>query len=86
VRLALCRPVVLIFLLLPALFLSLVIIIIGTLSNKVTSLTAFEAGAFSPCFISVGVFLASFECGLEALDDKTEDMNYSSAVSILNQI
>jgi hypothetical protein len=36
----------------------------------VTSLTAFEAGAFSLCFISVGVLLTSFECGFEALDDK----------------
>jgi hypothetical protein len=70
VRLALCLPVVLLFLLLPALFLSLVTIIIGTVCNKVTSLTAFEAGAFSPCFIPVGLLLASFECGLEALDDK----------------
>jgi hypothetical protein len=42
----------------------------GTVCNKVTSLTAFEAGAFSPCFIPVRVLLASFECGLEALDDK----------------
>jgi hypothetical protein len=51
-------------------FLSLVISIIGTLSNKMTSLTAFEAGALSPCFVLVGVLLASFKCGLEALDDK----------------
>jgi hypothetical protein len=36
-----------------------------------TSLTAFEAGALSPCFILGGVFLASFERGLEALDDKS---------------
>jgi hypothetical protein len=70
VRLALCLPVVLLFLLLPALLLSLVTIIIGTVCNKVTSRTAFEAGAFSLYFISVGVLLASFECGLETLDDK----------------
>jgi hypothetical protein len=66
-RLALRLPVIL---LLPMSFLCLVMFIIGTLSNKVTSLTAFEAGAFSPCFILVGVLFASFECGLEALDDK----------------
>jgi hypothetical protein len=35
-----------------------------------TSLTAFEAGAFSPCFVLVGVFLASFQGGFEALDDE----------------
>jgi hypothetical protein len=36
----------------------------------VTSLTAFEAGALSPCFVLVGVLLASFQCSLEVLDDK----------------
>jgi hypothetical protein len=70
VRLALCLPVALLFLLLPSLFLSLVTIIIGTICNKVTSLTSFEAGALSPCFVLVGVLLASFKSGLEALDDK----------------
>jgi hypothetical protein len=69
VRIALCLPVALLFLLLPALFLSLVTIIIGTICNKVTNLTAFEARALSPCFVLVGVLLASFKCGLEALDD-----------------
>jgi hypothetical protein len=69
VCLALCLPIALLLLLLPALFLSLVIIIIETICNKVTSLTAFEAGALSLCFILVGVLLASFQCGLEALDD-----------------
>jgi hypothetical protein len=58
-RLALCLPVILLLLLLPMSFLCLVIFIIGTLSNKMTSLTAFEAGAFSPCFILVGVLFAS---------------------------
>jgi hypothetical protein len=70
VRLALSLPEVLLFLLLPTLFLSLVIIIVGTLSNKVTSLTAFEAGALSPCFILVGVLFASLKCGLETFDDE----------------
>jgi hypothetical protein len=70
VCLTLCLPVALLFLLPPALFLSLVTIIIGTICNKVTSLTAFEAGALSFCFVLVGVLLASFKCGLEALDDK----------------
>jgi hypothetical protein len=69
VCLALCLPVALFLILLPALFLSLVTIIIGTICYKVTSLTAFEAGALSPCFIFVGVLLVSFQCGLEALDD-----------------
>jgi hypothetical protein len=55
---------------LPILFLFLVIIIIGALSYKMTSLTAFEAGALSLCFILRGVFFAYFEHGLEALDDK----------------
>jgi hypothetical protein len=54
VCLALCLPVVLLLLLLPVFFLSLVTIIIGTICNKVTTLTAFEAGALSPCFNLVG--------------------------------
>jgi hypothetical protein len=61
--------IALLLLLLPISFLCLVIFIIGTLSNKVTSLTSFEAGALSPCFVLVGVFLASFERGLETFDD-----------------
>jgi hypothetical protein len=69
VRLALLLFVDLLLLPLLVLFLFLVIIIIEALSNKMTSLTAFEAGALSPCFVLVGV-LASFKCGLEALDDK----------------
>jgi NADH:ubiquinone oxidoreductase subunit 3 (subunit A) len=52
------------------LFLFLVIVIIGALSNEMTSLTAFEAGALSPCFVLGGVLFASFECGLEAFDDE----------------
>jgi hypothetical protein len=58
--LALRLPVILLFLFLPMLFLFLVIIIIGALCYKMTSLTAFEAGALSPCFILVGVLLTSF--------------------------
>ena len=46
------------------------IIIIGALSYEMTSLTAFEAGALSPCFILGGVLFASFERGLEAFDDE----------------
>jgi hypothetical protein len=68
--LAFCLPIAILLLLLPMSFLSLVIFIIGTLSNKMTSLTAFEARALSPCFVLVGVLFASFECGLETLDDK----------------
>jgi hypothetical protein len=48
-------------------FLPLVIFIIGTLSNKMTSLTAFEAGVLSPCLILVGVLLASFYAILKHL-------------------
>jgi hypothetical protein len=70
VRLALCLSVALLFLLLPALSLSLVTIIIRTICNKVTSLTTFEAGVLPPCLTLGGIFFASFECGLEALDDK----------------
>jgi hypothetical protein len=54
VCLALCLPVALFLLLLLALFLSLVTIIIETICYKVTSLTAFEVGALSLCFILVG--------------------------------
>jgi hypothetical protein len=70
VCLALGVPVVLLLLSFPMLLFCLVIIVIGALNSKVTSLTAFEAEALSPCFILVGVLFASFECGLEALDDK----------------
>ena len=54
----------------PCFFLFLVIIIIGALCYEMTSLTTFEAGALSPCFILRGVLFASFECGLEAFDDE----------------
>jgi hypothetical protein len=70
VRFALCLPIVLFLLLLPSLFLSLVILIIGTLCNKMTRLTTFEARTLFPRFVLVGVLLASLQCGLEALDHK----------------
>jgi hypothetical protein len=60
VRLALRLLVELLLLPLPALFLSLVIIIIRTVSNKMTSLTTLEAGALSLCLALVGMLLASF--------------------------
>jgi hypothetical protein len=69
-RLALHLLVVFLLLLLPVLFLSLVIIVIGELCYKMTSLTAFEARALSLCFILGGVFFASFERGLETFDDE----------------
>ena len=69
-RLALRLLVNLLLLPLAMLFLFLVIIIIGALCYEMTSLTAFEAGALSLCFILGGVLLASIKCGLEALDDK----------------
>jgi hypothetical protein len=64
------RLLVVFLFLLPVLFLSLVIIVIGALCYKMTSLTAFEAAAFSPYFVLVGVFLASFERDLETFDDE----------------
>jgi hypothetical protein len=70
VRLALRLSVVLLPFFLPFLFLSLVIIIIGTLCYKMTRLTTFEAGVFSLLFTLVGIFLASPQCGFEALDHK----------------
>jgi hypothetical protein len=70
VCLALRLLVVFLLILLPVLFLSLIIIVIGALCYEMTSLTAFEAGALSLCFVLVGVFLASFERGLETFDDE----------------
>jgi hypothetical protein len=70
VCLALCLPVVLFSFLVSIFFLCLVIVIIGTLCYEMTRLTAFEAGALSPLFILVRVLLASFQGGLEALDDE----------------
>jgi hypothetical protein len=60
VSFALCLPIIL-FLLLPFLFLSLVIFIIETLCNKMTRFIAFEARTLSSRFILVGVLLASFK-------------------------
>jgi hypothetical protein len=45
---------------LPALFLFLVISIIGTICYEMTSLTTFKIGALSLCFALVGMLLASF--------------------------
>jgi hypothetical protein len=59
VSLALCLLVRLLFLPLPAFFLSLVTIIIRTISNKVNSLTTFEAGALSLRLALVGMLLAT---------------------------
>jgi hypothetical protein len=59
-RLALRLLVVLLLLFLPMHFLFLVIIVIGALSYEMTSLTTFEAGAFSPLLVFVGVLHASF--------------------------
>jgi hypothetical protein len=70
VRLAFRLLVDLLLLSLPVFLLFLVIIIIGALCYEMSSLTAFETGALSPCFVLVGVLLASFKHGLEALDDE----------------
>jgi hypothetical protein len=59
-RLALCLLVGLLLFPLPALFLFLIISIIGIICYKMTSLTAFKAGALSLCFALVGMLLASF--------------------------
>ena len=69
VCLALSLLVNLLVLSLPMSFVSLVIFIIETLSNKMTCLTALEAGALSLCLVLVRVLLASLQCGLEALYD-----------------
>jgi hypothetical protein len=60
VRLTLRLLVGLLFLPLPIPFLFLIICIIGTLSNKMTCLITFEAGALSLCFVLVRVLLSSF--------------------------
>jgi hypothetical protein len=67
VCLALGLPIALFLLFLPELSLFLVTRVIGTVCNKVTSLTALEAGAFSLCLVFVGILLASFKRGLETL-------------------
>ena len=70
-RLALRLLVDLLLLPLPMIFFFLIIIIIRALCYEMTSLTAFEVGALSSYFVLVGVLLASFQCGLEALDDES---------------
>jgi hypothetical protein len=70
VSLALRLPIVFLPLLFPFLFLCLVIIIIETLCNKMTRLTAFEAQTLSLWFIFIWILLASLQSGLEALDHK----------------
>ena len=69
-RLAFSLPIAFLLLLLPISFIPLVIFIIGTLSNKMTYLTTFEAGALSLRLALVGMLLATFERRLEALDDE----------------
>jgi hypothetical protein len=56
--LTLCLLVVLLLFPLSTL-LFLVAIIIGTISDKMTNLTTFEAGALPLCLVLVGVFLAT---------------------------
>jgi hypothetical protein len=48
----------------------MVILIIRAFSNKMTILTALEAGMFPSLFATVGEVLAPLKCVLEALDDK----------------
>jgi hypothetical protein len=79
VCLALRLLVGLLLLPLPALFLFLVISIIGTICYEMTSLTALEAGALSLCFVLVRVLLTSFQCGLEVLYDYPNFLHFSSS-------
>jgi hypothetical protein len=81
VCLALCLLVALLLLLLPALFLSLVTIIIGTICNKVTSLTAFEAGALSPFLFLLGYSLRPFSAVLKRLIIRAISSSFSPAAS-----
>jgi hypothetical protein len=81
VRLALCVPVALLLLLLPALFLSLVTIIIGTICNKVTSLTAFEAGAFPLVLLLEGYSLCPSSAVLKRLMISAISLSLSPAAS-----
>ena len=57
-------------LLFPLLFLILVTVIIGTISNKMANLTTLEAGVLPLRLALVGVLLATFERRLKALDDE----------------
>jgi hypothetical protein len=66
-RLALRLPVILLLPLLPMSFLFLIIIIIGALSYEMTSLTAFEAGAFSLVLFLLGYSLRPFSAVLKRL-------------------
>jgi hypothetical protein len=81
VCLALCLPVALFLILLPALFLSLVTIIIGTICYKVTSLTAFEAGAISPFLFLLGNSLRPFSVVLKRLMIRAISSSLSPAAS-----
>jgi hypothetical protein len=80
VCLALCLPVALL-LLLPALFLSLVTIIIGTICNKVTSLTAFETGALPLVLFLLGYSLRPFSAVLKRLMIRAISSSFSSTAS-----
>jgi hypothetical protein len=79
--LALRLLVVFLLLLLLVLFLSLVIIVIGALCYKMTSLTAFEAGALSPCFILGGVSLCPLSAVLKRLMMRAISSSFSPAAS-----
>jgi hypothetical protein len=68
--LLLIEPLLLYFLSLNVLVLIMVILIIRAFSNKMTILTALEAGMFPSLFATVGEVLAPLKCVLEALDYK----------------
>jgi hypothetical protein len=63
------------------LFLFLIIFIIGALCYKITSLTAFEAGALPLCFVLVGVLLRPFKAVLKRLMIRAISSSFSSAAS-----
>ena len=63
------------------LFLLLVIIIIAALCYEMTSLTAFETGALSPCFVLVGYSLRPFSAVLKCLMIRAISSSFSPAAS-----
>jgi hypothetical protein len=81
VRLALGLPVALLFLSFPMLLLCLVIIVIGALCYKVTSLTTFEAGAFSVDLFLLGYSLRPFSTILKRLMMSVISSSLSPAAS-----
>jgi hypothetical protein len=81
VRLALRLLVGLLLLPLPALFLFLVISIIGIICYEMTSLTTFKTGALSLCFALVGMLLRPFSAVLKRLIMRAISSSFSPVAS-----